>query len=144
MSKGLTEPLSVKKSRLNALVSFVETHKQEAQDLLAGYKRATNILRKENATALGKPLENLFEKEEEKTLYKTLSMAQEAIGTFLSQGEFTKAMETLAPLRPPIDAFFEHVQVNDERQDIRQNRLNLLGYIQKILEQVADFSKIEG
>ncbi len=144
LSKGLSEPLHVMKARLEALVSFVETHKQEATNLFAGYKRATNILRKEKAVDLKGPLENLFEKEEEKVLYKTLSRAQKEIQGLLSQGNFTQAMATLAPLRSPIDAFFEHVQVNDERQDVRQNRLNLLGYIQKSLEQVADFSKIEG
>ncbi|HBN22997.1 MAG TPA: glycine--tRNA ligase subunit beta [Holosporales bacterium] len=144
LSRGLSEPLSVMKARLDALVSFVETHKQEATNLFAGYKRATNILRKEKVAALKDPVEILFEKEEEKALYKILSGAQQEIQGFLSQGNFTEAMATLAPLRSPIDAFFEHVQVNDERQDVRQNRLNLLGYIQKILEQVADFSKIEG
>lgn len=144
LSKGLFEPLSVMKARLDALVSFVDTHKQEATNLFAGYKRATNILRKEKASDLKEPLEALFEKEEEKALYKTLFDAQQDIQGFLSQGDFTKAMATLAPLRSPIDAFFEHVQVNDERQDVRQNRLNLLGYIQKSLEQVADFSRIEG
>lgn len=144
LCKGLSEPLSLMKARLDALVSFVETHNQEAINLFAGYKRATNILRKEKATALKDPVEKLFEKEEEKALYKTLSGAQQEIQRLLSQGDFTAAMSTLAPLRSPIDAFFEHVQVNDERQDVRQNRLNLLGYIQKSLEQVADFSKIEG
>ncbi len=144
LSGGLSEPLSVMKARLDALVSFVETHEQEAINLFAGYKRATNILRKEKATDLKEPLETLFEKEEEKALYRSLSGARKQIQVFLSQGDFTKAMAILAPLRSPIDAFFEHVQVNDERQDIRQNRLNLLGYIQESLEQVADFSKIEG
>ncbi|NCP62849.1 MAG: glycine--tRNA ligase subunit beta [Alphaproteobacteria bacterium] len=144
LSRGLSEPLSVMKTRLDALVSFVETHEEEAVNLFAGYKRATNILRKEKVTDLKEPLETLFEKEEEKALYKTLFATRKEIQGFLSQGDFTKAMAILAPLRSPIDAFFEHVQVNDERQDIRQNRLNLLGYIQKSLEQVADFSKIEG
>ena len=62
LSKGLSEPLSVMKARLDALVSFVETHKQEAINLFAGYKRATNILRKEKAVGLKEPLEILFER----------------------------------------------------------------------------------
>lgn len=144
LSKGLSEPLHVMKSRLEALVAFVETHKKEAQDLFAGYKRATNILRKEKAINLNAPVENLFEKEEENILYQALSKAQKEIKPSLIRGDFSTALAALSPLRFPIDAFFEQVQVNDDRQEIRQNRLNLLGYIQQSLEQVADFSKIEG
>ena len=53
-------------------------------------------------------------------------------------------MAALAKLRPTVDAFFEHVTVNAEERDLRVNRLRLLAQIWNTLNQVADFSKIEG
>jgi glycyl-tRNA synthetase beta chain len=57
---------------------------------------------------------------------------------------FWQAMTTLASLRPYLDAFFEHVTVNDPRPDIRRNRLRLLARVRAAMHLAADFSRIEG
>jgi glycyl-tRNA synthetase beta chain len=58
--------------------------------------------------------------------------------------DYAAAMEAMASLRAPIDAFFEAVQVNSDNQVVRRNRLNLLSRIRQICSQVADLTKVEG
>ncbi len=62
----------------------------------------------------------------------------------LSDEDFTAAMTAIATLRGPVDAFFDKVTVNTDDAGLRVNRLNLLSHIGRTLDQVADFSKLEG
>jgi len=130
-----------------ALQAFVET--PDGVNLLAGYKRASNILKKE--TTLGadlergsaKPLSYTPEKAE-KALIDALDAAQPNVTAAIAAEEFEKAMTALADLRAPIDQFFEDVTVNDSDEDKRTARLGLLDRFRSAVHQVADFSKIEG
>ena len=143
---GLSDPLCRMKARLEALNSFITTHQDQAENLLAGYKRATNIVRKElsNTPALNHTLDpSLFEAEEETDLFTMLKQAESRIQEHLHHYDYVAVMATLAELRGPIDIFFDKVIVNDDRPTVRANRLKLLQYIQTTLEQVVDFSKLE-
>ena len=77
-------------------------------------------------------------------LHARLADAMQAAEIAVKDERFTDAMAALAGLRRPVDAFFDHVTVNAEDPDLRRNRLLLLSQIRATLNQVADFSKIEG
>ena len=150
LSKGISEPLHVIKARLEALVSFVKEDQAAAENLFAGYKRARNIYVKdigdkalENGGIKLSPQESLFSTDEEKNLYGALSTSKGAIDKALGNKDFTKAMSLLAPLRAPIDAFFENVHVNSDDAKVKENRQKLLSQIVVTLENIADFSKID-
>jgi glycyl-tRNA synthetase beta chain len=146
LAGGLSHPICRLKARLDALIAFITTHQDQAENLLAGYKRATNIVRKELSTtpALTHPLDpDLFEAEPETHLFTVLKQAENRIQEQGQQHDYVAVMATLAELRTPIDTFFDQVIVNDERPAVRANRLKLLQYIQATLEQVVDFSKLE-
>lgn len=148
-------------ARVNALQAFVET--DDGTNLLAGYKRASNILKKENVTsaeagvsgdgertpempASAGMTEPLFYTPEpaEKTLIDALDAAQPKVATAIEAEQFTDAMTALAALRAPIDQFFEDVTVNDDDAAKREARLALLARFRDAVHQVADFSRIEG
>lgn len=133
--------------RARALQAFVET--PDGANLLAGYKRASNILKKETTPGAdlehssAKPLSYTPEKAE-KILIDALDAAQPNVTAAIAAEEFEKAMTALADLRAPIDQFFEDVTVNDSDEDKRTARLGLLARFRSAVHQVADFSKIEG
>ena len=127
-------------ARVTALQAFVET--DEGTNLLAGYKRAANILKKEKwdvAAASGDQVAD-----EEKRLGDTLRDVAPSVSASIAAEDFTGAMTALASLRTPIDAFFEKVIVNDPDPGVRARRLNLLAKFRDAVHSVADFSKIEG
>jgi glycyl-tRNA synthetase beta chain len=147
-------------SRVAALGSFLDT--AEGKDLLAGYRRAANILRAEEKTdgpgafdGAAEPA--AFQEPAEKRLASAiravsadmrhhLALAVERTGRpeFARQTPFEEAMECLASLRPAVDAFFDEVMVNAEDKWLRLNRLRLLNELRSAMHQVADFSKIAG
>ena len=134
--------------RVEALGAFLDT--EDGANLLAGYKRAANILKAEEKKGdLPADLsvnDALIAKgpAEEKALAKALSDVEAAIENPLKSEDFTGAMAELAKLRGPVDAFFEAVMVNDEDSAVRANRLALLTKIRGTLHRVADFSRIDG
>jgi glycyl-tRNA synthetase beta chain len=132
--------------RVEALGKFLQT--EDGANLLAGTKRASNILRieekKDGRTYDGTPDPTLFEKEEEKILEAKLTEAEQAAKTAVECEDFEAAMTALAQLRAPVDAFFDNVTVNAEDADLRENRLKLLNRIRAATLTVADFSRIEG
>ncbi|MCL6682899.1 glycine--tRNA ligase subunit beta [Sphingomonas alba] len=127
-------------ARVNALQGFVETG--EGTNLLSGYKRAANILKKEqwDAAAAG----GTDVPAEEQALVAALDAAEPKAKAAVEAEDFTAAMAALALLREPIDAFFDKVTVNDPHKETRARRLNLLARFRDAVHQVADFSKIEG
>jgi glycyl-tRNA synthetase beta chain len=135
-------------ARVKALQAFVET--DNGRNLLAGYKRAANILRKEgwdDAAAAGQATESALSYtpgNEEAALIAALSTAEAQAASAVAAEEFEAAMSALATLRAPIDAFFEGVIVNDPDPAKRAARLGLLARIRSACHQVADFSRIEG
>ncbi|MBD3771066.1 MAG: glycine--tRNA ligase subunit beta [Rhodobacterales bacterium] len=134
--------------RVEALGAFLGT--EDGANLLAGYKRAANILRAEEKK--GALPENLSVDgalidagaAQEIALHQTLGQVRHDIEEPLKNEDFAAVMTELAKLRGPVDAFFEHVMVNDEDEKVRANRLALLADIRETLHRVADFSQIEG
>jgi glycyl-tRNA synthetase beta chain len=143
-------------ARVKALQDFVETG--EGGDLLTAYKRAANILKKEkwpqsapaepleaNALALGQAqVERQDELSQERALTDALDSAEPKASAAVEAENFTAAMAALASLRSPIDAFFDHVTVNDADSAKRARRLDLLMRFRDAVHRVADFSRIEG
>ncbi|WP_317973301.1 glycine--tRNA ligase subunit beta [Novosphingobium pituita] len=134
-------------ARVAALQAFVAT--EDGANLIAGYKRAANILKKE-APAAGEPalVAPAALGYEPETAEAALMAAVAAVGpqvdAALVHEDFTGAMAALALLRAPIDAFFDSVTVNDTQSEKRSNRLALLDQFRAAVHKVADFSRIEG
>jgi len=133
-------------ARVEALQIFLKT--EDGSNLLAGYKRAANILKmeekKDAKTYISEVREALLAAPPEKNLYTALAQAKSGIAPALKNEEYALAMRQMASLRGPVDAFFDGVKVNDDNPKLRENRLNLLASLRAALHQVADFSKIEG
>ena len=143
---GQQDDLVLLVARVEALQAFLKT--EDGANLLAGYKRAANILKaeekKESKPYIGEVSEKLLAALPEKNLFAALATARSAINQALEKEDFAAAMRQMASLRGPVDAFFDGVKVNDEDAKLRDNRLNLLASLRTALHQVADFSKIEG
>jgi glycyl-tRNA synthetase beta chain len=131
--------------RVEALGSFLDT--EDGKNLLAGTKRAANILAAEEKkkTLVAETVEPaLFREEAEKSLFAAVNQAEREAGEAIQNEDFSAAMLALSVLREPVDSFFERVLVNDEDQAVRANRLALLARIRAATDQVADFSRIAG
>jgi glycyl-tRNA synthetase beta chain len=132
-------------ARVKALQAFVE--KPEGVDLLAGYKRAANILKREGWTGderVESPGAAYTRQVEETALVEALDAAEPRVAAALEEEDFERAMTALASLRGPVDAFFDKVTVNDADPAKRADRLDLLMRIRDAVHRVADFSRIEG
>ena len=133
-------------ARVTALQGFVAT--DEGRDLLAGYKRASNILKKEKWGGEGRQAPNLVRGDDlevgEQALIAALDEAEPKAAAAIDAEDFTAAMAALASLRGPIDAFFDQVTVNDPDPTKRGRRLDLLARFRDAVHRVADFSRIEG
>ncbi|MFL6739050.1 MAG: glycine--tRNA ligase subunit beta [Sphingomicrobium sp.] len=159
-------------ARVEALQQFVET--PEGADLLAAYKRAANILKKEkwegsqaqgipqtgdedphvlvDESAMSEAVTGLITAStlpadappDERALVEALDNAEPKAIKAITDEDFTAAMAALATLRGPIDAFFDKVTVNDPDPETRRRRLNLLQRFRDSVSAVADFDKIEG
>lgn len=131
--------------RVEALGALLAT--DDGKNLLAGYKRAANILKaeeKKGTTVADAVDANLFKEAEEKALAAAIETAAQTAHDAVADENFEGAMKALATLRAPVDAFFDKVLVNDADERVRANRLALLTVLRDACHQVADFSKIEG
>lgn len=158
-------------ARALSLQSFMDT--EDGTNLLAGYKRAANILRKEGwedtaeriaRTGDEDPMENVDDPQmraiyaqrgangglsytpeaAEKALIDALDAAEPQAAAAIEAEDFAAAMAALASLRAPIDRFFEEVTVNADEEIKRTTRLGLLARFRAAVHNVADFSRIEG
>ena len=134
--------------RVEALQTFLDT--EDGRNLLAGYKRAANILRIEEKkdgraydaapdaglAAAGEPAE--------RALAEALGWARETASAAVAREDFAGAMQALSTLRAPVDAFFQDVTVNAPDPGLRENRLLLLNALRAATREVAEFAKIEG
>jgi glycyl-tRNA synthetase beta chain len=131
--------------RVEALGRFLDT--DDGKNLLAGTKRAANILRieekKDGKAYDGMPDVSLYRLVEEKALAKAIGQVKAEASTALAKEDFAGAMSAIAKLRPVVDAFFDRVKVNDDDSKVRENRLKLLNEIRDATRAVADFSKIQ-
>ena len=130
-------------ARVKALQAFVGT--EDGADLLTGYKRAANILKKEKWEVRRAPAAQSYDPlPEEAGLDEALDSAEPRAAQAVAEEDFERAMKVLASLRRPVDAFFDKVTVNDPDPQKRERRLNLLARLRDAVNQVADFSRIEG
>ena len=129
-------------ARVHALQAFIAT--EDGTNLLAGYKRAANILRAETKTGWQPGATNPTPEPAEAALIAALAEAAPRAAEAVAQEDFAAAMAALASLRAPIDAFFEAVTVNDADANKRAARLNLLDQFRAAVHNVADFSQITG
>ena len=146
---GESDDLLMIVRRVEALGSFLET--DEGKTLLAGYKRAVNIIRaeekKEKDGGLSfneKHAPNLRSEREEHVLSAAIDRAGAGARDHVATEDFAGAMHALAKLREPVDAFFVAVTVNDPEAQRRLNRLRLLNELRAAMHEVADFGKIAG
>ncbi|CUS46312.1 Glycyl-tRNA synthetase beta chain [hydrothermal vent metagenome] len=129
-------------ARVHALQGFVIT--EDGTNLLAGYKRAANILKKEGFTAAEDKKLSYEPEPAESALAAALDSAEPRARDAVGAEDFEGAMAALASLRGPIDRFFDDVTVNDPDPAKRDARLALLARVRNAVHSVADFSKIEG
>ncbi len=129
-------------ARVHALQAFIET--DNGTNLLAGYKRAANILKKEEFTAAEEKSLSYTPERAEKALGDALAAAEPKAAAAVEAEDFAAAMAALASLRAPIDTFFEEVIVNADEPEKRTHRLGLLARFRDAVHTVADFSRIEG
>jgi glycyl-tRNA synthetase beta chain len=132
--------------RVEALAQFLDT--DDGRNLLAGYKRATNIIRieekRDGRSYTGAPDPRLYRQAEERALASAIELAKKAAISAVEREDFVAGMGAVAKLRGAVDAFFDRVTVNVDQQPVRENRLRLLNEIREATRAVADFSKIEG
>jgi len=132
--------------RVEALGRFLDT--EDGKNLLAGYKRATNIIRIEEKRDareyVGQPDSSLYRQDEERALASAIEAGKSEASAAVAREDFEAAMRAMAKLRPHVDTFFDKVTVNVEDKPLRENRLKLLNEIREATRAVADFSRIEG
>ena len=143
---GGTSDLVRLMAQVSALSDFLDT--EDGANLLTAYRRAANILRieeKKDGVQYDQAADAaLLQEQAEKDLFGRIEEVSGMLSTALGADEFVVAAKAAATLRKPVDAFFEDVIVNSEEADVRANRLRLLSGIRNALDQLADFSKIEG
>jgi glycyl-tRNA synthetase beta chain len=133
-------------ARVEALQMFLDT--EDGADLLVAYRRASNIVvieeRRDGRRYDGDVNPALLESPEEHAMFAELNLASAGTDRCLGREEFQAAMGHLASMRRSVDAFFDKVTVNTDDALLRENRLRLLARIRDTMNQVADFSQIEG
>ncbi|MEM6847861.1 MAG: glycine--tRNA ligase subunit beta [Pseudomonadota bacterium] len=132
-------------ARIEALRTFLET--DDGANLMAGFKRASNILRaeaKKSPLPEGAPDASLLAEPEEIALGAALAGADAGVSAAVAEERYTDAMAQLAALRAPVDAFFDKVLVNADDPAVRDNRLKLLLSLQDTTRLVADFGQLAG
>ena len=142
---GTNDDLLTIVRRVEALGSFLDT--EDGTNLLAGTKRAANILAAEEkkGTAIAALVDPaLFRDDAEKNLFVAVNLAESEAAQAIQGEDFSAAMRAMSTLREPVDIFFDKVLVNDDDLAVRANRLALLSRIRAATGQVADFSKIAG
>ena len=140
------DDLALLVKRAVALEAFMKS--EDGTNLLQGFKRANNILSKEEEKdgveySYGGDVK-FAQIDEERALFAALEAETPVIEAALKSEDFAAAMSGMAALRAPIDAFFEAVQVNSDNGTVRRNRLNLLSDIRKLVGSVADLTRVEG
>ena len=132
-------------SKVNALEGFLGT--EDGKSLMAGYKRAVNILKaeeKKGALPSGEPAEIAGAPPEEAGLINAVGHMQIEVGKALDNEDYAAAMRELSALRPAVDAFFDKVLVNSDVASERDNRLRLLAKVRDAMGRVADFGQVTG
>jgi glycyl-tRNA synthetase beta chain len=129
-----------------ARAAALQTMKQhpDFEALAVAFKRVVNILRKsgQELPAATQPDPARFEHASERNLHDALGVVRRKLAALVRKGDFTAALNTIATLRAPVDAFFDAVLVMAKEADLRRNRLALLRSIAELFGSIADFSRI--
>lgn len=131
--------------RVKALTDFLKT--DDGANLLAAFKRASNILKAEEKKGkLGDLSINVqkFTETAENSLYVALQDSGKVLKETIANEDFVGAMKALSFLRVPVYEFLDNVLVNDEDVLKRSNRLALLSELGQMMLQIADFECIRG
>jgi len=132
--------------RVDALSALLSS--EDGKNLLAGYRRAANILaaeEKKDGRKYAEPVdEEALKLDQEIALADAIMKVDAAVAAKVAANDYKAAIGELATLRGPVDAFFEAVLVNDPDAAVRANRLNLLAKLRDTMRLVADFSKVAG
>lgn len=137
----LTLPMSELVKRADALQPFVES--SEAQELIQGFKRVSNILKSAEKLEATAPDEQLFKEDAERQLYSAIINQTSLLEQNLANKNYQAALQSLAKLKAPVDAFFDEVMVNVDELALKQNRLKMLMLLQQLFLQFADLSLIQ-
>ncbi|UCG09025.1 MAG: glycine--tRNA ligase subunit beta [Desulfobacterales bacterium] len=127
-------------SRVRALEKLKA--KPDFEPLAAAFKRVVNIIKKADAFKPGDVDQKLFLHESESALLGAYEFVQQRVEDDLEKGFFDQALVKIASLRDTVDDFFEGVMVLAEDEEVRRNRLSLLGHIAVLFGKIADFSKL--
>ena len=122
--------------------------KDLGKNILTTYKRASNILNQEKKTInlkiTGEPNSILFNKDEEKLLFNQINEVRKYFSSVIKNENYEKTLEILSSAKKTTDNFFENVVVNDENENVKKNRLELLEMFCNTFDNFIDFSKVEG
>ena len=122
--------------------------KDLGKNILTTYKRASNILNQEKKTInlkiTGEPNSILFNKDEEKLLFNQINEVRKYYSNVIKDENYEKTLEILSSAKKTTDNFFENVVVNDENENVKKNRLELLEMFCNTFDNFIDFSKVEG
>jgi len=122
--------------------------KDLGKNILMTYKRVSNILDQEKKTVnlkiTGEPNSILFNKDEEKLLFNQINEVKKYFSSVIKNENYEKTLEILSCAKKTTDNFFENVVVNDENENMKKNRLELLEMFCNTFDNFIDFSKIEG
>jgi len=139
-AREVSQPLDFDR-RIKAVTHF--RNLPEAEALVAANKRTHNILKQANHSGVDAADATRLEAEAEKALLARLVQVERETAPLLAQREYTQAMSQLASLRSNVDQFFDSVMVMVDDQALRQNRLNLLAQMHRLLTSVADISRLQ-
>lgn len=134
-----SHPLDFAK-RIEAVCQFSEM--EEAESLSAANKRIANILKKVDSDLPEEVESALFEGAEERDLFDALDALRETVSSKIAERDYAGAMQLLATIRQPVDAFFDNIMVMADDESVKLNRLALLNQIYQLFRQVADISRL--
>lgn len=138
-ARPVTKPLDFAR-RLRAVKAFAQ--REEAAALAAANKRVSNILSKQEHDGNTQVDQPLLQEEAELNLFNAVSASQQQVAPLFAEGNYQQALDALATLREPVDAFFDQVMVMADDETVRRNRLSLLASLQALFLEVADISQL--
>ncbi len=127
--------------RIHAVSEFFQTEQSAATALAAANKRIANILKKEGVKA-NQYQASLFTEAAERELARVLGSLQKSTHKSFVKQQYAQGLAELAQLQTPVDSFFDNVRVMDDDENVRNNRLGLLGALRELFLQVADISHL--
>ena len=133
-------------TRIDLVIPRVEAVRQflampEAQSLAAANKRIRNILKKSDGVP-GEPDPALMPEAAEKSLFESVRSLEPSVDSFVRNEDYTDALKLMSGVRPAVDAFFDQVMVMTDEPLIRNNRLALLSRLERLMNRVADISRL--